>query len=46
MARGTVDVAVLAPINTARWTPETVDRHVESVRKKFLATLAHWPDQA
>ena len=40
---GVLDVAVLPPINTARWTVEGLDRHVAAVRKKFLDTLADWP---
>lgn len=44
LATGTVQVAVLPPVNTTRWKPSTVDRHVDSVRQMFLDTLADWPE--
>ena len=37
---GTVSVEVLPPIATTKWKEKDLDRHVESVRKKFLAALA------
>ena len=40
---GTVEVAVLEPVDTAGWTPETVAEHVQEVRERFVETLAHWP---
>lgn len=40
---GTVDVAVLAPVDTSGWRAETVDVHRDEVRQMFLDTLAHWP---
>lgn len=43
IAKGTVQVAVLPPVSTAKWKPATVDRHVESVRAMFVDTLADWP---
>lgn len=36
---GTVEVEVLPPIDTSRWSAETVDRHVNDVRNMFLRTL-------
>ncbi|MFN8195306.1 MAG: HAD-IB family hydrolase [Nocardioidaceae bacterium] len=41
---GTVQVAVLPPVDTSRWTLKTLDRQVTRVRKMFLDTLAHWPE--
>ena len=43
---GTVDVAVLPPIEVAGWTRRDLDRRIESVRQQFLATLADWPGVA
>jgi 1-acyl-sn-glycerol-3-phosphate acyltransferase len=40
---GTVQVAVLPPISTKRWTTRNLDRQVALVRGQFLETLAHWP---
>lgn len=40
---GTVDVAVLPPVETAGWRREDVDQHVEDIRRQFLDTLADWP---
>jgi putative phosphoserine phosphatase/1-acylglycerol-3-phosphate O-acyltransferase len=40
---GRVEVAVLEPVDTSDWTPETVDDHVAHVRGLFLDTLADWP---
>lgn len=40
---GTVEVEVLAPVDTSSWTPQTVDAHVAEVRQQFLTTLADWP---
>lgn len=37
---GTVSVEILPPVSTAKWKEKDLDRHVESVRKKFLAALA------
>ena len=42
---GTVQVAVLAPISVKRWRVETLDRHVATVRQKFIDTLADWPKE-
>ena len=43
MNAGTVDVAVLPPIPTTDWTRRNLSVHVESVRQRFLDTLAEWP---
>jgi putative phosphoserine phosphatase/1-acylglycerol-3-phosphate O-acyltransferase len=50
MARGThlvtsgrIDVAVLPPVDTATWSADTLDRHVDDVRRRFAETLEHWP---
>ena len=40
---GTVDVAVLPPVPTDDWTPETIGEHVAQVRQMYLDTLADWP---
>jgi putative phosphoserine phosphatase/1-acylglycerol-3-phosphate O-acyltransferase len=40
---GTVDVAVLPPVDTRNWRREDVDHQVEEVRRQFLATLDDWP---
>lgn len=42
---GTLQIAVLDPIATDSWSPETIDEHVRSVRDLFVATLADWPEQ-
>jgi putative phosphoserine phosphatase/1-acylglycerol-3-phosphate O-acyltransferase len=39
---GSVQVAVLPPIDTSRWTPRTLNRQVERVRQMFVDTLADW----
>ncbi|MFI5958547.1 HAD-IB family hydrolase [Cryptosporangium sp. NPDC051539] len=40
---GTVDVAVLDPIETADWPGDEVDKLVDLVRTRFESTLADWP---
>lgn len=40
---GTVEVKVLPPVDTSRWTPESVGEHAEEVRQMFVSTLAEWP---
>ncbi len=40
---GTVEVKVLAPVETTSWRPETVAEHADEVRQMFLTTLAEWP---
>lgn len=43
---GTVDVAVLAPISTARWKASDIERHMGVVRQRFVDTLENWPRPA
>lgn len=43
ISSGTVDVAVLDPISTKRWTAKALGRRIDEVREKYLATLADWP---
>ncbi|MFI7542170.1 HAD-IB family hydrolase [Actinoplanes sp. NPDC049599] len=40
---GTVDVAVLEPVDTSGWTAEDVDQRVAEVRQRVRDTLADWP---
>ncbi|EXG79593.1 HAD-IB family hydrolase [Cryptosporangium arvum] len=40
---GTVDVAVLAPVETADWPVDEVDKLVDLVRAQFDSTLRNWP---
>jgi putative phosphoserine phosphatase/1-acylglycerol-3-phosphate O-acyltransferase len=40
---GTIDVAVLPPVDTSSWQVETIEDHVAEVRQMFLDTLADWP---
>jgi putative phosphoserine phosphatase / 1-acylglycerol-3-phosphate O-acyltransferase len=42
---GTLQVAVLSPISTRKWTAENIDSQVTRVRSMFLETLAEWPDR-
>jgi putative phosphoserine phosphatase/1-acylglycerol-3-phosphate O-acyltransferase len=40
---GTVEVVALPPVDTSRWTVETIQDHVDDVRGMFLETLEDWP---
>ncbi|RSM68074.1 HAD-IB family hydrolase [Actinoplanes sp. ATCC 53533] len=40
---GTVDVAVLDPIDTGDWTVDDLDERVAEVRQRVTDTLADWP---
>ena len=40
---GTVEVCVLEPVDTSRWTVDGIDHHVEEVRDLFVHTLANFP---
>jgi putative phosphoserine phosphatase/1-acylglycerol-3-phosphate O-acyltransferase len=40
---GTIDVAILEPIDVSSWSPETLDQHIEQLRHRYLDTLTHWP---
>ncbi|WP_431957633.1 HAD-IB family hydrolase [Nocardia lijiangensis] len=44
--RGTVDVAILAPIDVRDWDPAAMNEQVEAVRGLFLETLLNWPATA
>jgi len=44
MRAGTVDIAVLPPVQTGNWSARTIDKHVAEVRQMFLETLENWPD--
>jgi 1-acyl-sn-glycerol-3-phosphate acyltransferase len=46
LSSGTVQVAVLPPVSTARWTARNLNRQVDEVRGMFLATLANWPGES
>ena len=40
---GTVDVAVLPPIDVSDWTHDDLPKRIEQVRELYLETLADWP---
>ena len=42
---GTVDVTVLPPVDTRRWSAETIDAHVAEVRRMFLEALEGGPER-
>ncbi|WP_227998335.1 HAD-IB family hydrolase [Nocardia australiensis] len=42
--KGTVDVAILEPIDVSGWSPDDMDDEVESVRRLYLETLLNWPE--
>ncbi|WP_433728308.1 HAD-IB family hydrolase [Nocardia sp. CA-129566] len=41
--QGTVDVAILDPIDVSGWDPNDMDDQVEAVRQRYLDTLLNWP---
>jgi putative phosphoserine phosphatase/1-acylglycerol-3-phosphate O-acyltransferase len=43
---GTVDVTVLPPVDTSRWSPATIDEHVAQVRRMYLDALAEAAPEA
>jgi putative phosphoserine phosphatase / 1-acylglycerol-3-phosphate O-acyltransferase len=45
MRAGTVQVAVLTPIDVSKWQPEEMDARVAEVRQQFVDTLEHWPQK-
>ena len=45
MRAGTVQVAVLAPIDVVDWQPDEMDERVEEVRQMFIDTLERWPGE-
>jgi putative phosphoserine phosphatase/1-acylglycerol-3-phosphate O-acyltransferase len=40
---GTVDIAVLPPVDVKGWTSEDLPERIEEVRGQYLRTLANWP---
>ncbi|HEV2373205.1 MAG TPA: HAD-IB family hydrolase [Streptosporangiaceae bacterium] len=40
---GTVQIAVLPPVQTAHWAAGELDEHIRQIRGRYLATLANWP---
>ncbi len=42
---GTVQGAVLPPVDTSSWGPEDAGKYAEEVRGRFLDTLAAWPER-
>jgi putative phosphoserine phosphatase / 1-acylglycerol-3-phosphate O-acyltransferase len=40
---GTVDIAVLAPIEVGEWTRDDLPERIGQVRARYLETLSHWP---
>lgn len=40
---GTIDIAVLPPIDTSTWNVGNLDEHIAAVRQQYLDTLRHWP---
>lgn len=45
MRPGTVQVAVLPPVDVSDWTVETMDARIAEVRQQFVDTLEHWPTE-
>jgi putative phosphoserine phosphatase/1-acylglycerol-3-phosphate O-acyltransferase len=43
MRPGTVDVAVLPPVDVGDWTLRDLDRRIEQVRGQFVQSLECWP---
>lgn len=43
---GTVDIAILPPIDSAGWDPAELDREVAAVRQRYLDTFRDWPTAA
>ncbi|GAB2715386.1 HAD-IB family hydrolase [Nocardia thraciensis] len=41
--KGTVDVAILPPIDVSGWDPGAMDAEIERVRQLFVDTLLDWP---
>ncbi|MEU7766369.1 HAD-IB family hydrolase [Nocardia sp. NPDC049190] len=41
---GTVDVAILDPIDVSGWNPDDLDDDVAGVRQLFIDTLLDWPE--
>jgi putative phosphoserine phosphatase / 1-acylglycerol-3-phosphate O-acyltransferase len=43
LSPGTVDIAVLPPIDVSEWTHDDLPERIELVRTRYLKTLADWP---
>ena len=43
---GTVDIAVLPPIDVSDWTHDDLPKRIEQVRELYLKTLTDWPTAA
>jgi len=43
LSPGTVDIAVLPPIDVGEWTHDDLPERIELVRARYLHTLADWP---
>jgi putative phosphoserine phosphatase/1-acylglycerol-3-phosphate O-acyltransferase len=43
LSPGTVDIAVLAPIDARGWTVDDLPERIEQVRKLYVETLTDWP---
>ncbi len=42
---GTLQVAVLPPVSTKKWTQANLTKQVDKVRAMFLSTLEDWPNE-
>jgi putative phosphoserine phosphatase/1-acylglycerol-3-phosphate O-acyltransferase len=40
---GTVDVAVLPPVDVSGWTAESLGERIEKIRSAYVELLASWP---
>ena len=40
---GTVDVAVLPPVEIGDWTHDNLGERIEQIRSAYVALLAEWP---
>jgi putative phosphoserine phosphatase / 1-acylglycerol-3-phosphate O-acyltransferase len=43
LSPGTVDIAVLPPVDVGDWTHDDLPKRIEQVRELYLETLADWP---
>jgi putative phosphoserine phosphatase/1-acylglycerol-3-phosphate O-acyltransferase len=43
LSPGTVDIAVLPPVDVRGWTHDDLPERIEQVREMYLRTLANWP---
>ncbi len=43
LSPGTVDIAVLAPVDVSGWTVDDLPERIEQVRKLYVETLTDWP---